>query len=331
MSTLKVDALQTLDGSVTVQVAWLASSVATVVVDGLESTSATAALSANQGRVLNETKAGTVHAHTKSDVGLGNVDNTSDVNKPISTATQTALNAKQDTLVSGTNIKTVNGTSLIGTGDVVISGSASALNDLTDVVITTPSSGQVVSYNGTDWVNSTPSSGVTDHGLLSGLSDDDHPQYYNQTRGDARYAQISHPHTLSQISDWPAVISATEVGYLDNVASNIQTQLGSKLSKSDITNVSFTAYSSTGSPIEWSANVKQHRTYSANTTVTFTAPAGPVNLVLLLTLSGDAVVTWPATVKWPGGTVPTLGNGTHVITGYFNGTNYYMAAITGFA
>jgi len=33
---------------------------------------------------------------TKSDVGLGNVDNTSDANKPISTATQTALNLKAD-------------------------------------------------------------------------------------------------------------------------------------------------------------------------------------------------------------------------------------------
>ncbi len=31
---------------------------------------------------------------TKSDVGLGNVDNTSDANKPVSTATQTALNLK---------------------------------------------------------------------------------------------------------------------------------------------------------------------------------------------------------------------------------------------
>jgi len=29
-----------------------------------------------------------------SDVGLGNVDNTSDANKPVSTATQTALNLK---------------------------------------------------------------------------------------------------------------------------------------------------------------------------------------------------------------------------------------------
>ena len=57
---------------------------------------------------------------TKSDVGLSNVDNTSDANKPISTATQTALNAKQDTLVSGSSIKTVNSTSLLGSGDVAV-------------------------------------------------------------------------------------------------------------------------------------------------------------------------------------------------------------------
>ena len=36
--------------------------------------------------------------YTKNDIGLGNVDNTSDLNKPISTATQTALNGKQNTL-----------------------------------------------------------------------------------------------------------------------------------------------------------------------------------------------------------------------------------------
>ncbi|MGR3809618.1 hypothetical protein [Jiulongibacter sp. NS-SX5] len=38
----------------------------------------------------------------KSVVGLGNVDNTSDVNKPISTATQTALNGKEATIAAGT-------------------------------------------------------------------------------------------------------------------------------------------------------------------------------------------------------------------------------------
>ena len=37
---------------------------------------------------------GTVSGITKGFVGLGNVDNTSDLNKPISSATQTALDAK---------------------------------------------------------------------------------------------------------------------------------------------------------------------------------------------------------------------------------------------
>lgn len=41
-----------------------------------------------------------------------------------SLATTVQLGTKQDTLVSGTNIKTVNGTSLLGSGDVVISGGA---------------------------------------------------------------------------------------------------------------------------------------------------------------------------------------------------------------
>ena len=41
---------------------------------------------------------GNPHGTTKSDIGLGNVDNTSDLNKPISNATQLALNSKQDNL-----------------------------------------------------------------------------------------------------------------------------------------------------------------------------------------------------------------------------------------
>ena len=64
-------------------------------------------------------KTGTVTL-AKGDVGLSNVDNTADADKPVSSATQTALNAKQNTLVSGTNIKTVNSTSLVGSGDVTV-------------------------------------------------------------------------------------------------------------------------------------------------------------------------------------------------------------------
>lgn len=41
------------------------------------------------------------HGVTATQIGLGNVNNTSDLNKPISTATQTALNAKQNKLTAG--------------------------------------------------------------------------------------------------------------------------------------------------------------------------------------------------------------------------------------
>lgn len=73
----------------------------------------------------------------KSDVGLGNVDNTSDANKPISSATQTALNAKQDTLVSGTNIKSVNNQSLVGSGNINIGYSSSQVGSWSHVGNTT--------------------------------------------------------------------------------------------------------------------------------------------------------------------------------------------------
>ena len=48
------------------------------------------------------------HGVTKAQVGLGNVDNTSDLNKPISTATQSALNNKVDknaNITAGTHPK----------------------------------------------------------------------------------------------------------------------------------------------------------------------------------------------------------------------------------
>lgn len=65
---------------------------------------------------------GSLTGLTKAQVGLANVDNTSDAAKPISTATQTALDAKQATLVSATNIKTINGSTVLGSGDLVVSG-----------------------------------------------------------------------------------------------------------------------------------------------------------------------------------------------------------------
>lgn len=76
------------------------------------------ALVTGVSRVAGKTGAVTL---VKEDVGLGNVDNTSDVNKSISTATQTALNAKAN-LTGAAFTGAVSATNLSGTntGDQII-------------------------------------------------------------------------------------------------------------------------------------------------------------------------------------------------------------------
>jgi len=62
---------------------------------------------------LNSGKANSTHTHAQSDItGL--------VAALAAKADASALSSKQDTLVSGTNIKTVGGTSLLGSGDVAL-------------------------------------------------------------------------------------------------------------------------------------------------------------------------------------------------------------------
>jgi len=73
------------------------------VYDGLDSDDNTISLSAKQGKVLNTKITDHVddtsnpHGVTKDQVGLDQVDNTSDVDKPISTSVQNALDGKSDT------------------------------------------------------------------------------------------------------------------------------------------------------------------------------------------------------------------------------------------
>jgi len=83
----------------------------------------------------------------KSDVGLGNVDNTSDANKPVSTATQTALDLKADlasptltgtptapTANAGTNTTQIATTAFVGTAiDNLVGGAPGALDTLNEL------------------------------------------------------------------------------------------------------------------------------------------------------------------------------------------------------
>ena len=66
----------------------------------------------------------------KGDVGLGNVDNTSDASKPVSTATQTALDLKAN-LAGATFTGAVSGTSLTLSGDLTVNGTTTTLNSTT--------------------------------------------------------------------------------------------------------------------------------------------------------------------------------------------------------
>ena len=88
---------------------------------------------------------GTVQGITKSMVGLGNVDNTSDINKPVSTSTQNALNLKADqtnptlygnltvtrglSTVAG-NFITSNIATLYVTNQAVVQGTLTVLSDV---------------------------------------------------------------------------------------------------------------------------------------------------------------------------------------------------------
>lgn len=93
----------------------------------------------------------------KSEVGLGNVDNTSDADKPVSTATQTALSAKANSAdfsnVDNTSdadkpISTATQTALNAKADT--SAVPTDLNDLSDVTIVgTPSANQALIYDAT--------------------------------------------------------------------------------------------------------------------------------------------------------------------------------------
>lgn len=85
------------------------------------------------------------------------------------------------------------------------------------------------------------SSVAVDHGSLTGLLDDDHPQYFDQVRGDVRYyertiadsifAPLVHTHTRSDITDFAHTHLETDITDLDKYTqSQVDSLLTSKVS-----------------------------------------------------------------------------------------------------
>ena len=88
------------------------------IVDNLTSDSSTSALSAKQGKALNTNKVAT------SAIATSWGSTTSDSKVPSEKLAKDTLDGKQATLVSGTNIKTINNNSLLGSGNIDIQSSS---------------------------------------------------------------------------------------------------------------------------------------------------------------------------------------------------------------
>lgn len=198
----------------------------------------------SSGKVL----ASQINSVTKSEIGLGNVDNTSDASKPISTATQTALNNKVDKItgksLSTNDYTTAEKTKLAGIEEGATKYTHPTGDGNLHVPATgTSNSGKVLKAGSTAGSISWGSLSKSDVGLgnVDNTSDANKPiSDATQTALNAKQGTITGAATtitgnnltasralVSDSSGKVAVsdITATELGYLDGVTSNIQQQL----------------------------------------------------------------------------------------------------------
>ena len=127
---------------------------------------------------------------------------------------------------------------------------------------------------------------------------------------------------------------------LENISEDTTPQLGGEMD-AGAHSIGFTNQTATGdgtTTIDWKLGNKFAFTFGAfNEIFTFTAPTKPGNFLLKLVqdATGSRTATWPATVKWPGGTAPTLtttaATGTDIISLYWDGTNYFGTSSADFS
>jgi hypothetical protein len=205
--------------------------------------------------IASPTFTGTVAGITKSMVGLGNVDNTSDANKPVSTATQTALDAKAS-LSGATFTGAVSGTSLTLSGNLTVNGTTTTVNTTnfttSDPVIyladgnnaNTVDLGFVASYNDGTYAHQGLVKDTSDSKwkLFKGVTDEP-TTTVNFAQGSLDTLAVG---ALEASSATIGNVSNTELQYLDGVTSAIQTQIDAKAPKASPTFTGAVTVSSSG-------------------------------------------------------------------------------------
>ena len=135
-------------------------------------------------------------------------------------------------------------------------------------------------------------------------------------------------------------VDKTTLGYMTDLVDDATPQLGGELD-AGAHSIGFTLQTATGvvgtTTIDWKLGNKFKFTFGAgNETLAFTAPTKPGNFVLMIVQdsTGGRTITWPATVKWPGGTAPTLStaaSAVDIVSFLYDGTNYYGVASLNFS
>lgn len=210
----------------------------------------------------------------KADIGLGNVDNTADVNKAVLSATKLASARTVQTNLASTSSASFDGSANITpgvTGTLPVGNGGTGAATLTGIVKGNGTSAFTAATAGTDYV--TPSGSIT---------------------GNA--ATATKLATARNIN-----------GVAFDGSANITVADSTKQPLTETVNTVATSGSSQTIPDPATGATMSRITLTANCTLTFPTAAAGKSFYLALgqDATGSRTVTWP-TIQWPGGVTPTL-------------------------